>query len=174
MYEEWRDVRGYEGYYQISNIGRIKSLKGWDVNSQDRTARDLIMSPTSNGNGYLIVRLSKGGKRQNKYIHRLVAEAFLPNPYGLSVVNHKDYDLSNNVVSNLEWCTQRDNILHSAWRMHHRNSYSFTNTGEMYITYRSKNNRYRVVVDHKEYKSCKTLEDAVALRDAVIRGEVVR
>lgn len=155
---EWRQVRGYEGLYEISDDGRIR-----------RNGK--ILSPTDNGNGYLIIGLMKNNKKKNHYIHRLVAEAFVENPSNYEVVNHIDFDKRNNDKSNLEWCTQKMNIRHSSERMKKRRSYTKTNTGERYIYYRKSTHKYRLVISYKEYPSFDTLEEAVAYRDKLLRSE---
>lgn len=104
MKEEWKAVVEYEGLYEVSNMGRVRSLKFGK-------AKELC--PANNGLGYLFVGLCKGGKSQTKLIHRLVAEAFIPNPDNLPCVNHKDEVKTNNRVSNLEWCTQSYNLEYS-------------------------------------------------------------
>lgn len=92
MDEIWLNIMGYEGQYQVSNTGYVRSIK-----------RNRILKPT-NINGYLQISLSNQGKIKKCLIHRLVAEAFLPNPNNLSQVNHKDENTFNNNVNNLEWC----------------------------------------------------------------------
>ena len=100
--EIWKDIQGYEGLYQVSNLGRVKSLyKG-----------GTILKGSVNNRGYHIVMLYKGGKYKHFLIHRLVAQAFISNPQKLPQVNHKDEDKSNNSVSNLEWCTNIYNNLY--------------------------------------------------------------
>ena len=101
--EEWRDVPGYEGLYQVSNLGRVRGMRRGLLN---------ILSPSSY-NGYYRVNLSKGGKYITIHIHRLVAMAFLPNPNNYPQVNHKDGDRKNNNLNNLEWCTASYNQLHA-------------------------------------------------------------
>ena len=108
MEEIWKDIKGYEGLYQVSNLGRVKSLKRkvYAGRNRLRWQYERIMSNNkSNGNGYLVVNLNKESKDKNKYIHRLVAEAFIPNPNHYLYVNHKDENRKNNKVDNLEWCT---------------------------------------------------------------------
>ena len=100
--EVWRPVRGYEGLYEVSNYGRVKSLKR-------NTAHERIMKPIKDSYGYLIVCLNKNGKQTNKKIHRLVAEAFIPNPNNLPQVNHKNEIKTDNRVENLEWCDNKYN-----------------------------------------------------------------
>lgn len=99
--EEWIDIEGYEGMYQVSNQGRVKSLK---------FGKEKILKSGNNGRGYLQVNLSKDGKQAHKQIHRLVAQAFIPNPNNLQEVNHKDEDKTNNHVENLEWCDRKYNV----------------------------------------------------------------
>ena len=96
--EIWKDIQGYEGKYQISNMGRFKSL------NYRRTGKEKILEGYPDKDGYLFVQLWKDGKGKNCRINRLVAQAFLENPQNLPEVNHKDEDKTNNTVDNLEWC----------------------------------------------------------------------
>lgn len=110
MKEEWRDIQGYEGLYQVSNLGRVKSLErmvsfGWS----HRTISEKILKQFKLNSGYLFVCLKKDGKGKNKTIHRLVAEAFIPNPDNLPQCNHKDENPLNNCLENLEWCDAKYN-----------------------------------------------------------------
>lgn len=110
MTEEWRDIPGYEGLYQASNLGRVKSLARNMVEFHKATRYvrnypERILSQGDDGNGYKLCWLSKGGKGKSIRTHRLIALAFLPNPNGFRYVNHKDENKSNNNVDNLEWCT---------------------------------------------------------------------
>ena len=102
--EEWRDIAGYEGLYQVSDLGRVRSL---DYN---HTGRAQVLKPTMARNGYLLVWLFKNGKSKSYLVHRLVAEAFLSNADGLPEVNHNDENKTNNAVSNLEWCDRSYNV----------------------------------------------------------------
>lgn len=104
--EEWRDVVGYEGLYQVSNLGRIKSLERRVPRSNGKTmlVRERICKVSINRK-YIYVTLSKYGKQPNMKVHRLVAEAFIPNPGNLPQINHKDENPANNQVLNLEYCT---------------------------------------------------------------------
>ena len=100
MMEIWRDIDSYEGLYQISNKGRVKSLK---------YGKERILRAHDNGDGYLKVQLYKNTACQYRYIHRLVAIAFIQNPDNKPQVNHKDENKKNNCVENLEWITCIDN-----------------------------------------------------------------
>ena len=101
MKEIWKDKKDYEGLYQVSNLSRVKSIK---------FGKERILKPVTNSSGYLFVKLCKDGKVKAFTVHRLVAEAFIPNPDNLPCVNHKDECKSNNVVNNLEWCSYSYNI----------------------------------------------------------------
>ena len=92
--EIWKDIEGYEGHYQVSDKGRIKSVK---------FGKEIFLKP-GQCRGYLHVGLSKNNKMKTCYIHRLVAQAFLPNPQNLPQINHKNEDKTDNKVKNLEWC----------------------------------------------------------------------
>lgn len=107
MVEIWKDIKGYEGLYQVSNLGRIKSLG----NLQNRKEKLLKVNIY---NGYCIVYLYKNNKKKSYLCHRLVAEAFIPNPDNLPQVNHKDENKLNNRVDNLEWCTSKYNVNYSS------------------------------------------------------------
>ncbi len=110
MKEEWRDIKGYEGKYQVSNLGNVRSM---NYHRKEGCVR-LLIPNESNENGYPYVILAKEkGKYKSLKIHRLVAEAFIPNPQNKPVVNHKDGNKKNNCVSNLEWMTILENNLHA-------------------------------------------------------------
>lgn len=99
--ENWQPVKGYEGLYEVSDIGRVRSLK---------YGKERIMKTRKNTCGYLQVNLCKDGQKKMLLVHRIVAEAFIPNPQGLETINHKDEVKTNNIVSNLEWMSMKDNI----------------------------------------------------------------
>lgn len=120
MEEIWKDVKGYEGLYQVSNSGRVKSFwKSW----VSRGENEHIMHP-SNTRGYYYVKLrGRDGKDESFPVHRLVAIAFIPNPTGLRCVNHKDENKKNNMVENLEWCTPEYNFAYGTARLRQGISY---------------------------------------------------
>ena len=127
MEEVWKDVKGYEGYYQVSNLGNIKSLERIIENSGTHTGyykiKERILKPreNKNRNGYYELSLRKDGKEKRFKVHRLVACAFIENPYNKPEVNHIDGNKSNNCVFNLEWATSKENKKH-AWNIGLNNS----------------------------------------------------
>ena len=111
MQEEWRDIKDYEGLYMISSYGRVKSLGRW-VNYKNKGKKwqeGKILKPLVKKGGYLHVGLWKNGKLKFFTVHRLVAQAFIPNPNNLPQVNHKDENKENNFVKNLEYCDAKYN-----------------------------------------------------------------
>lgn len=107
MIEEWRAVPGYEGLYEVSDQGRVRSIDRYD--SIGRLRKKRYIKLLLHSSGYFSVGLSKKGKVTIYLVHRLVAQVFIPNPLGLPQVNHKDEDKLNNNVDNLEWCTAKYN-----------------------------------------------------------------
>ena len=100
MKEVWKDIQGYEGRYQVSNAGRVRSLQ------YKGRKRVLILKPIQKTTGYYVVSLSN----RQIHIHRLVAEAFIPNPFHLPVVDHINTNKADNTVENLRWCSIKDNV----------------------------------------------------------------
>ena len=105
--EEWRDIKGYEGLYQVSSLGNIRALKFYHSANNVHNVKTTV-----NKHGYCVVGLYKDKKCKQFRVHRLVALAFIPNPDNLPYVNHIDCDKTNNKSINLEWCTQSDNVKH--------------------------------------------------------------
>ena len=101
--EIWKDIEGYEELYKVSNFGNVKSL------NYRHTGKEKTLKVGKHRDDYLYVNLYKDGKMKSHSVHRLVAIAFIPNPYGLPEVNHIDEDKENNKASNLEWCTSKYN-----------------------------------------------------------------
>ena len=114
--EIWKDIKGYERLYQVSNLGDIKSLKRnvYAGNGKYRWQYERILSKKkTNGNGYITVSLYKNNDVQNRYVHKIVAETFISNPNNYKYINHKDENKANNYVDNLEWCTARYNCTYN-------------------------------------------------------------
>ena len=112
--EEWKDIKGFEGRYKISNRGEIVRYSVVDE-YEDRiiNRKEKVIKPSINNQGYLKVGLNKDGKYYNRYIHRLIAETFIDNPLGKPCVNHIDGNKLNNNLNNLEWVTQKENTIHA-------------------------------------------------------------
>ena len=101
--EIWKPIKDYEGLYEVSNLGRVKSL------NYRKTGKEKILKNMKNNNGYLVVGLTKNGKRKNYLIHRLVAEAFIPNTEGKPHIDHINTIKNDNSVENLRWVTNKEN-----------------------------------------------------------------
>ena len=109
--EEWRNIEKYEGSYQVSNEGRVKSIeRKVPFRNSFRTIKERILKLIDDEDEYKVVNLYKEGSKKMKKVHRLVADAFIPNPDKLPQVNHKDENHSNNNVDNLEWCDPPYNL----------------------------------------------------------------
>lgn len=115
--EVWRDIKDYEGKYQISNFGRVKSL------SFNKTGEKKLLKPHDNGKGYLTVCLWKNNKYEHKYIHRLVAETFIPNPDNKPCIDHINTIRNDNRVENLRWATYIENLTNPITREKNSNTH---------------------------------------------------
>lgn len=165
MKEIWKDIKNYEGYYQVSNLGRVRSLPRYDSNNHRLKGRIL---KTTIRSGYYNLNLSKGNKRKSYQVHRLVAMAFIPTDDYSLFINHIDINRLNNKVSNLEWCTQKENVNHSSFKMRHRKKITKSNTNERYIHYRKNYNNYELTIDKRYYGKYKTLEEAKIARKNIL------
>lgn len=118
--EEWRDIEGHEGSYQVSNEGRVRSLKYGRVKQLKEGTKSI---------GYRFVVLCENAIKELACIHQLVAQAFIPNPNGYTVVHHKDHNPSNNSVENLEWISEEDH--RKVHGIGNKNVYQYTLDGEL-------------------------------------------
>lgn len=116
MDEIWKDIKGYEGYYQVSNFGRVKSLARYRIGSYGKPQKvyEKILKQTIMNNGYLTVVLSNNKIYKQKLVHRLVAETFILNLENKKEVNHINGDKTNNHVTNLEYVSHHDNQKHAS------------------------------------------------------------
>lgn len=175
--EVWKDISGFEGRYQVSNLGNVKSLPRivrqehtQHNHAVDRNIKGCLIHPSDNGNGYKMVLLrllNQNGKRKRFYVHRLVAEHFIGEiPKGM-VVNHIDYNKSNNCVSNLEIVTQAESTRHSAVNMRKPALKSHSKAGAKHIYMRRRGYSVEIVYNKVNYYGggYKTIEEAIKKRD---------
>lgn len=114
MKEVWKDVVGYEGFYEVSNLGRVRSVpRTYPWRGTYHTVRGRILKTHPSADWYPKCHINNGVTRKRAFVHRLVAEAFLPNPRNLPQVNHKDGNKKNSRVDNLEWCDGSTNCTHA-------------------------------------------------------------
>lgn len=166
----WKQIEGFENY-MVSADGQImrKACTIWTKTGSRRLPVKMISTQATNGR-YPYVVLYRNGERNNFYVHRLVAKAFVPNPDNLPCVNHKNYNTLDNRASNLEWCTYRENALYSSPNMRKPHQVRLGKTGEKYISIIGSG--YRVVIRRAGFDSVdrrfKALEEAIAYRDGIL------
>lgn len=167
--ELWQDIKGFEGLYQISTSGRVKSYeKQWIMHHNVKMIQPPMYLRTENRHGYLSVALCKNKKTKHYMIHRLVAEAFIPNPENKPFINHKDFNKTNNTIDNLEWCTSKENNNYSSENS--RKAALLRWTSKEHYIYRYKG-KFRVMLPKKyncPTKLTLTLEDAIKYRDEML------
>ena len=142
--EIWKNIKGYEGLYQVSNTGKVKSLKRKSINNGSFSGfvsvKEKELKQTINRLGYHVVTLFKEGKRNFKIVHRLVAQEFIYKPDEYKEVNHLDLNKSNNHVTNLQWCDRKQNINHY---------YENSNKSSKYkgVSYSKERNKWSAYID---------------------------
>lgn len=164
--EEWRDIKVYEGLYQVSNYGRVKSLERYEkCGNFIRVRKEKILKQKLNLYGYLEVGLCKNAITKYFKVHRLVAESFISNPNNYPQVNHKDENKENNCVDNLEWCDCSYNINYGtrsekcAEKLLNREDismpvYQFTLDGELIAVWKSESEAGRNGYNPKHISAC--------------------
>lgn len=178
MIEIWKDIEGYEGLYQVSNLGRVKTLKKeWLAHhTAILTHEEKIIKPYPSHNGYLRVALSKDNKYHKFPVHRLVANAFIgKQPTPQHTINHKDFDRQNNRVDNLEWLTQKENALYSRENSRKASLNRLKpKSKEHYITHRklATCERWSIYIRHKYYQF-KTIGEAIKFRDEHLKDLLI-
>ena len=158
--EIWRPVVGYEGLYEVSSYGRVRSLDKYD--SRNRFRKGRILTLYTETGGYLRAHLSSNGKAKHHSVHRLVAEAFIPNPDNLPEINHIDEDKINNRADNLEFCNRKYNVNYGTRtdRMRDTKIKNGTYTGLSREEYMKKWNQ-----ENKEYHKKWNQENKERIRD---------
>lgn len=172
MIEEiWKDIPQYEKLYQVSNFGRVRSLMF--INNICNKERDKphIMS-LGQRSGYSVIILRKSGKRKSFQVHRLVALCFIPTNDINLFIDHIDCNRKNNIVSNLRWCTQKENVGFSVHKLiRPKKKYRVSNTGEKYICF--KNGKYRLSMKKIKNnngidKTFKNIEEAIVVKEELM------
>lgn len=158
MEEVWKDIKDYEGVYQVSNLGRVKRI------SYQRENKEKELKVTARKDGYIIVCLCKNGVKTTYNLHRLVAEAFLDNPDNLPCVNHKDENPSNCVCTNLEWCTYQYNNTYGTFKERQKKTSTNGKLSKPVIQYDKEGNYI------KEYPSIMEVERQLGFNHSFING----
>lgn len=160
--EIWKDINGYEGIYQVSNKGRVRSLdrKVWNYTKKGR-----ILKPHDNGHSYLNVGLhGENSVNKHAYIHRLVAEAFIPNPDNKPEVNHIDFNKRNNCVENLEWVTEEENKKHYRFSIRMREAVDTRENKKMNLYFsKIRDNKSKILNLYNDGKTIKEISKETGL-----------
>lgn len=153
--EIWKDIPEYEGKYQVSNLGRVKSLQRCG-GTRFYNREYILNNYVNKKNGYVYVYLTKNNKSKNIRLHRLVAQAFIPNPNNYKQINHIDGNKENNCVDNLEWCDSSYNIK------------------DMYRRRGKYDNDDNIIKKYKELKSCNKVAKLFNMTGENVRGILIR
>ena len=166
MKEIWKIIKDYENY-EVSNYGRVRSLIFKNNNTCKKRKKPLIMK-FSKRSGYYVINLRNENGRKSFQVHRLVAKAFLKEDTKRKFVNHKDENRLNNKVDNLEYCTQKENANWSKHKLQHCKKFK-SKLNEQYI--RMKYNKYELTLKKKYIGLYDTLEEAIIVRNRLIKGD---
>jgi hypothetical protein len=162
--EEWKDIPGYEGQYFASTLGRIKSL--FRINKDESKAiREVILKPRFKKDGYAMTALYKHGDRKDLSIHRVIALTFIPNPENKRTVNHKDGNVANNAVYNLEWATDEEQQIHAYRVLGVKNAWK-GKFGKLH----NRSKAVFCITLNKEFGSSKEAERELGCTDSSIRN----
>lgn len=139
--EIWKDIREYEGLYQVSNLGRVKSLtRTIKRNKMGDFIKNGIIMNTTEHKGYISIILSKNGVSKRYKVHRLVAQEFIPNPNNYPEVNHKNEIKTDNRVENLEWCSHLYNMRYGTWKTRRKENFDYSHCYKKVNQYDMKDN----------------------------------
>lgn len=174
MDEIWKDIKGYEGYYQISNFGNIRSLDRWvKDNGTPVFKQGMLLNPVKQSVGYLQIALNVEGKVKKKYIHRLVMEAFNPTDNPKLEINHIDENKENNMITNLEWVTHKENInkISKYIVARENNQKQKLERREAWIKYRDRNIPPKEVLEKQlfEYRNFVAIGKLYGVTDSAVR-----
>lgn len=165
--EIWKDVVGYEGLYQVSNLGRVRRIGNYRNQIKEWPSNNKILKLGKKSNGYLYCQLSKNNKTSPKMVHRLVAEAFIENTQKKPTVNHIDGNRENNTVCNLEWATYAENNMHSLHVLNnHKRKYK-RKIGKPVLQYDLQGNYIKEYPSYREARR----QTGISGIDTVCRGE---
>lgn len=178
MTEQWKPVSGYEGLYEVSNLGNVRStertlscVSRWGSQANRKYSQSMLNKHLI-GDGYYAVVLSNRGEKKTKYVHRLVADAFCEKEEGKNIVHHKDENKQNNCYLNLEWTDYFGNLHCSIGSYKHSHNAPLPSTGYKYICKTKSGRReYFKVRVGKFQKTCKTIEEALSAREVFLNAK---
>lgn len=164
----WKDIKGFEGYYQISEYGEVKSLSRYiQKYGKKHLTKDKILKPYKAGRGYFAVSFRKNNKTYRKYIHQLVGECYVNNINNLPILNHKDGNKENNYYRNLEWTTYSGNNQHAY-------DSNLKDRGEKFYNAILSENDVKEILNNGKYTTYQNIADKYGVSKATIRDVLIR